>query len=130
MSQENVELVREGIEAWNRRDFDGALRSIHPGVVIRTIPAVGSRIFRGHEEIKAFWTTFFDSFDELWQEPTEFIDGGDRVVVVVRWRGRGRDGIDLEQTIVDVYTFRNGLIVRLEGFDRKSAALEAAGLSE
>ena len=32
MSQENEETVRQLIEAWNRRDFDGVLQHFHPDV--------------------------------------------------------------------------------------------------
>src|SRR6476619_7006650 len=130
MSQENVEIVRRALDAWNRRQFDDVLRYCQTDLEIRTISAVGGRTFRGHAEIKAFWMTFFDSFDELWQEPTEFVEGGDQVAVVIRWHGRGRDGIALDQSIVDLYTLQEGMIARLEGFESKSAALEAAGLAE
>jgi hypothetical protein len=45
-------------------------------------------------------------------------------------RDASRDGFELHQTVVDLYTFRNGLCIRLEGFETKAKALEAAGLSE
>ena len=31
MSEENVEVVRAGIEAWNRGDWDAALKDMAPG---------------------------------------------------------------------------------------------------
>jgi hypothetical protein len=41
---------------------------------------------------------------------------------------RGRDDIELELALPNLYTFRDGLIVRIDGFTDKAEALEAAGL--
>ena len=44
---------------------------------------------------------------------------------------RGRDGIEIDRELPRaIFTFRNGLIVRIDGFTDKAEALEAAGLSE
>ena len=64
-------------------------------------------------------------------EHEELIDRpGDRVLAVERWVFRGRDGIELELELPNLYTFRDGLIVRIDGFTDKAEALEAAGLRE
>jgi ketosteroid isomerase-like protein len=34
MSQENVEIVRRGLDAWNRRDWDEALKDAAPDVEV------------------------------------------------------------------------------------------------
>jgi ketosteroid isomerase-like protein len=62
------------------------------------------------------------------EEVIETQDG--RVLAVERWRGRGRDGIEVDARCTDVYSFRDGLIFRGEGFRVKAEALEAVGLSE
>ena len=61
-------------------------------------------------------------------EMTETPDG--RLLAVERWQVRGRDGIELDFEIVDIYTFRDGLVVRVDGFLDKTHAREAVGLSE
>jgi hypothetical protein len=43
---------------------------------------------------------------------------------------RGRAASRSTHPVVDVYTFRDGLVVRIDGFRDKKEALEAAGLSE
>jgi hypothetical protein len=43
---------------------------------------------------------------------------------------RGRDGIEIDTELTDVYAFRDSLIVRVDGFRDKAKALEAVGLSE
>jgi ketosteroid isomerase-like protein len=54
----------------------------------------------------------------------------DQVLQVEIWAGRGRQGIETPTEIHTIYTFRDGLVVRIEGFRDRSTALEAAGLSE
>ena len=61
----------------------------------------------------------------------EFVDAGDRVVVTLHLRARGRgSGVEIDARFFDVYTIRDGEIVRMDEFTERSAALEAAGLRE
>jgi ketosteroid isomerase-like protein len=39
MSQENVEIVRAAIDAWNRRDFDSLMNLVHEDVEFSRSPA-------------------------------------------------------------------------------------------
>ncbi len=43
---------------------------------------------------------------------------------------RGRDGLEFDFQVIDVYTFRDGLIGRVDGYLKKAEALEARRLSE
>jgi len=133
MSEENVEVVRAVYEAFNRRDFDRIADYAHTDFEIQPLPALialtGDQI-KGYEGAKRFWSSFFEGFDELQVEPREIVDAGDTVVVAVRWRGRGRDGIEVEQFHADLWLLRDGRIARVEGFATKEEALEAAGLRE
>jgi hypothetical protein len=64
-------------------------------------------------------------------EPEERIEvGSDRILAIDRWRFQGRDGIEIEEELPTLLTFRNGLIVRVDGFTNRPEALAAAGLSE
>jgi SnoaL-like domain len=61
-------------------------------------------------------------------EPEEIIEVPDgRVLAVERWRARGRQGIKFDFLLVDVYTFRDGLIVRIDGFRDRTAASKPWG---
>jgi ketosteroid isomerase-like protein len=61
-------------------------------------------------------------------EPQEFTDLGHAVVVLtkVAATGRGSD-VSTEMDETDVFWFRDGQIVRIQGFATKEQALEAAG---
>jgi hypothetical protein len=67
MSQENVEIVRRGTDAYNRRDLDGVLENWAPDAVVDWSRSRGfdAGVFRGHDEIRAFWQRLLDAFDEV-----------------------------------------------------------------
>jgi ketosteroid isomerase-like protein len=62
-------------------------------------------------------------------EADELIGSGDRILALVRWRGRGKgSGIEVEAGGAHIWTFREGLVIRLEVYrdrDEARAALEA-----
>ncbi|HEY6654177.1 MAG TPA: nuclear transport factor 2 family protein, partial [Solirubrobacterales bacterium] len=80
------------------------------------------------------WSEFIAGATEAWEsvtiEPREIIETGDRILAIDRWVFRGRDGIEIDRELPTIFNFRNGLIVRIDGFTDKAQALEAAGLSE
>jgi ketosteroid isomerase-like protein len=83
MSQENVEIVRKVVEAWNAGDMDG-VRDLHdPEVIVRSAkewpepgPYVGREAaMREFEQNRETWDS-----DRL--EPIgDFVDAGDRVLM-------------------------------------------------
>jgi ketosteroid isomerase-like protein len=82
--------------------------------------------YRGREGVEAFLRATTDPWDTIAVEPVEMIEGaGDRVLVVDRWRFGGRDGMAIDETLFNLFTFRDGLIVRIDGFTDRDAALEA-----
>jgi ketosteroid isomerase-like protein len=129
MSQENVDKSRSFIEAYNRRDFDEALKDFHPQAdwVLPAMQSSDSCI--GPEQIKLFWQGLDETMDELRLDPQEYVDCGDRVAVRLRYYGRGKgSGAELDTEMYhQVATFEDGTIVRMEYFTDWSQALEAAG---
>ena len=67
MSQENVEVVRRAIDAYNRGDLDGTLENFPPDAVWDWSNSRGleAGVFRGHGEIRAFMQRFLATFDEI-----------------------------------------------------------------
>jgi ketosteroid isomerase-like protein len=132
MSQENVEILRRLHEALNRGDLDNAVQYLHPEVELRPgiVAPDQSSLYRGRDGVQQFFETVYEAFEEQRTDIGEIIEVGDRVLAVEDWRVRGRDGIELQFEVIDLYTFRDGLIVRADGFVDRSEALEAAGLRE
>ena len=55
MSEENVELVRRGIEALNRRDIDAWLEGFHTDVEAHDLPTMPDAPIRhGHDDLRAW----------------------------------------------------------------------------
>jgi len=135
MSQENVEVVRRSFEP-NRRSHqreDDYLEFFDPAIVweVRSdLP--DAETYVGHEGIRRLHMAFREVLDETWVRPMEFIDGGDRVIVPLRWGGRGKaSGIEMtESEETWMFTLRDCKIVHVKEFATKNAALEAAGLRE
>jgi ketosteroid isomerase-like protein len=131
MSQDNVEIVRAGIQAWNARDMD-ALRETYAEDVV-TWPPTGwpeAGPFIGRDTVVGQWERMRESWDEDEVEMlTHYIDATDRVAVRMIWRERA-DGSQAESEATGIFTIRNGKIRVAEFFWDHAEALEAAGLSE
>jgi ketosteroid isomerase-like protein len=64
-------------------------------------------------------------------EPEAMVSGGDYVVATIHNTGRGSgSGIEVEARTGVLVEIRDAKLVRLEVFETRSEALEAAGLTE
>jgi ketosteroid isomerase-like protein len=131
MSQENVEIVRRAIRAWNRRDATEREALWHPDAEVDWSRSIGplKGVYRGRGARETF-AGFFSTFDDVQTEAHDFIEAGSEVVVPNTAHMRGRDGIEVVARSTFVYTVENGRITRLRMFQDQSEALEAAGLRE
>jgi uncharacterized protein len=131
MSQQNVESVKAGFEAWNAGDME-ALRELYdPNVIMRNPegwPEPGP--FVGREAVMRQWEEQREAWDADAMEPvSDFIDAADRVVVRFIWRAAGR-GPESNLELTNVITLRSGRVVYQEFFWDHTEALETLGLSE
>ena len=134
MSQENVELVRRAYEAWNAGNFDAASELLSPEMEWQMPPNLPeSDTWRSKAEVQRGLEDFMESWKELRAEVQELIDAGDRVVALVRFRGRSAvTELELQGVSVDaaVWTVRDGKLAKVEMYGGTEAALEAVGLRE
>jgi ketosteroid isomerase-like protein len=140
MSEDNVALVRRNYEVINTIGRTGSEfvdpEDVAPDLWARLAPDVelherpdlpDAKVYRGREEAKEFWRKTQELFAELRWEPREFIDLGHAVVVEAKLVALGRNSeVRIEAEETDVFWFRDGAIVRLQGFPTKAEALEAA----
>jgi ketosteroid isomerase-like protein len=129
MSQENVEVVRELWDAYSRGDIDRVIALSDPYVVLVTLE---EGPLYGPDAIRANYARWMEAWEE---EPEttvdEVIGTGDHVLVIACFQGRGRgSGVRVEQRLYEVYTLRNGSILRVDEFSDRATALEAVGLRE
>jgi ketosteroid isomerase-like protein len=132
MSQENVEIVRAALAAWNRRDWDEALKDAAPDVEVDSSSNTGDwrGVHRGPDEVKRLWEKFMEPWESVRIEIDEIIDAGEHVVTRQTGRFVGRDGIQVETHTGWCWTFRDGTLTRVVASNELDEALEAAGLSE
>jgi ketosteroid isomerase-like protein len=133
MSEENVEIAKRVNAAFNDHDVEGWLSFLDPEFeFVDHMGAVAEASGSGIETIRDQAEGWFEVFPDFRADTSEFIDAGDRVVCVTQWLGTGAaSGLAYDQHAAEVYTLRNGKIVRAElGFADRAAALKAAGLSE
>jgi ketosteroid isomerase-like protein len=134
MSQENLEIARRAVELI--RPFDESFRGsrvgtdlLDPALEVHDHDSPDLGVLRGH----AGFLRWIDDWDAMeWTlEPEEFIDAGERVVVLARLSARGRgSGVSLVRRDGMVWTVRDGKAIRLDYFNNPGEALEAAGLRE
>jgi ketosteroid isomerase-like protein len=126
MSQENVDKARNFIEAYNRRDFDAALKDFDPDIDWVLPDRQSSDSGRGTAAVLRFFEDIEETFDDLWLEAQEYVDGGDTVATRLRHHGRSKSGIELDTELYhQVATFQDGVIVRMEYLASWPEALDA-----
>jgi ketosteroid isomerase-like protein len=132
MSQENVEVMRTAMEAFNRRDgerFDALLTEDAEIVPVRA--ALEGTVYRGADAGAQYCAAVEKSWEDLGWEIEEMRDGGEWVLAVGRIRGQGRDsGAGIDSRAGWVAHLRDGLIARFQTYADRADALEAAGLGE
>ena len=131
MSQENVEIVRAGNEAWNAGDMD-ALRELYdPDVILRMAegwPEPGPYV--GRDAVIRQWERQREAWDaQTLESISDFGHAGDRVAVRHVWHGTGH-GPAAAVEVTSLTTVRRGKILAIEFFWDHEEALEAVGLSE
>jgi ketosteroid isomerase-like protein len=131
MSQENVELVREGFAAWERGDIEAIIEFSDPEIeIIQPSEVPDSKSYRGHAGVREAFEDWPKQWEEFRAELLDVIDVSEtQTISLTRHHLRAR-GIDMDQEVAYLYTFRDGLVIRCEMYLTRAEALEAAGLRE
>src|SRR5438874_627450 len=98
----------------------------------REFPDLAEPVF-GHEGIVAYAAKIAEALDDYRMMPEQFIDAGDRQVLVFsREGGRGKgSGAEVEtHPTAHLWTLRDGPATRMQSYWEREDALKAAGLSE
>jgi ketosteroid isomerase-like protein len=132
MSQENVKIVREWIEAWNRRDLERMLDPLHPEIEWLTSGAFPglAPLYTGHDGFRQFWSEFIDPWESFVISTDELRDRGEHVLGLGTFEAQGGDGLRVERQTASVWPFRARLAIRNQVYGDWAQALEALGLSE
>jgi uncharacterized protein len=133
MSQENVEIVRRLFAQWATGDltadcFDPDIEYVRIGA---KTPDMEGR-WLGLDEVSTAMRDYLRAFSDLRIEAERIIDLSDnRVLVLSRHTARGaHSGVPIEHEIGDLFTLRDGKIVRFDSYWDPAEAREAAWVSQ
>lgn len=130
MAQHNVELIRRGLARFlstGKPDLD--MLDEEAEIHDHDIPERGE--YRGHEGFLCWLEDWGTAWAEWSLQPEEFIDAGNRVVVIVHLKAKGRgSGAEVKRHDAILYEVRDGKIVRLDYYNNAKQALEAAELAD
>ena len=132
MSQENVEVVRAAMEAFNRRDGEafGALLA-DDAEIVPVRAALEGTVYRGPDAASEYCAAVDESWERLRWEVEEIREGKSWVLALGRIRGRGRGtGAEIDARAGWVARFRDGLVTSFRTYADRADALEAVGLGE
>ena len=132
MSQENVEMIRDGYARFNAGERTAELWFWRPDAeyhAAREDP--DAAVHRGIDAIRKQFASWLEAYPDLRIEILDAQGKGDQVFLWVRFIGHGAaSGIPLEMELAHVYTLRGGKAARVVEYTDRAEALEAAGLSE
>jgi ketosteroid isomerase-like protein len=128
VSAKDVETIREGIAALNRRDVDGIAATLDPDVELVPLRAVlDGSAYRGHEGMRRWladmsedWTDFEFALDDVREL------GPGRVLVQATMHLRGQSGVALDSPAAWLCDMRDGRVSRIRFYTDSAAALAAA----
>jgi ketosteroid isomerase-like protein len=134
LSQENVEVVRRGWEAWLRGDLPVLFSQFDPDVVWDTshFHDWPESTYHGVEGVERFLSEWLDVWADYELEVEDIRAAPDgRVLSLVRQRGKGRhSGLGMEMELAQIATLRDGKVTRLENYEDRAEALDAIGLDQ
>jgi ketosteroid isomerase-like protein len=133
VSQENVEIVRRAIEAWNRRDAE--LWLSYAAQEIEWIPAgpaaVEQPVYRGHAEAASGFESVWQTWEEFRFEESEVRDLDGSVLWLGRVKMKGAAShVALDQEFALHFVLRKGVFVIVQAFLAWHEALADVGLEE
>jgi len=129
---ERTERLRAGIEEFNRT---GLIPTdlYAPDFELHQSPSIvgTAGVFHGPGASQASLDELSEAFEDMTFEPERILEApGGEIVVLIHTTGRGRaSGLELDNRIAWVFTFRDREVSRLVVYEEQADALEAVGLS-
>jgi uncharacterized protein len=135
LSEHDINGLRRIYEALSRWDVEELANDVAHDIELNIPDSFpwGGR-FHGIDGVRAFATIFEEYVEGFWAEPDDFLDAGDEIVVVGRFRGRGTESrMEFEVGFVHLWTIRDGVASRCRAYLDTApvmAAIEGRGDAE
>lgn len=132
MGRSNVDALREIYEHWGRGDW-----AYRPTIYAddfewgwsQDFPDIAG-VYHDPETPSERLQTWLGPWDHWSCEVEEYVEHGDAVVALARYRGRGKgSGVEVDVEGAHVWQMRDGMAVRLEIFADRRSGLASVGLA-
>jgi ketosteroid isomerase-like protein len=131
VGSERIDVVSEGYDGWNRRDFDAMVRRLAPDVVWRTagvFPGL-KPVYHGHDGVRRFWDAMQEAWELIEVRPDRFVEYHDKVVAEIHFHAKGREsGAEVKMDWLHVFTFEDDAVVEVAGYQSTEEALAQEGM--
>ena len=130
MAADRIETLRPVYVEWAKGNFAAGSDLLAPDLVHTGFVPEGRVTTRGQEEFGRWLREFFSQWEGYRVEADEFVElDDDTVLVAGRQYARGKgSGVDVEESVFNVWVFRGEEVVGLHFDPDRKRALEAAGL--
>jgi ketosteroid isomerase-like protein len=108
MSQENVDRLQD---MYGRRTLPEFAASLHPEAELHQEPSIPDATnYYGRDEFVRGMVLWLEEWEAFRYTPEKLVDLGDAAFVRVALSGRAKaSGVELDQTVFHVWTFRDGM---------------------
>jgi len=133
VSEQNIDVLRDAVKAYNARDVDAFVVYFDPTIELHSaFSAVGGAVYHGHEGLRKFFRDFEETWgDEIHIEPEAYFDLGEQTLSCYVLHGRGlHSGVDVEMPSALVASWRDGLIVYLKAYAHREDAFAELGVTQ
>jgi ketosteroid isomerase-like protein len=133
MSQENVELWRKWIKAFNSRDIEALIALCDPNIEFHSaFAAVGGATYRGHDALRSWHRDLREAWgEEIRVEPDAYFDLGEHTLTFSTYYARGlHSGAEVVMPATGVTRSRDGLVTYVKVYLDRTGALRDVGVSE
>jgi ketosteroid isomerase-like protein len=131
MSQENVEVARNAVAAFNRRDVPALVELTTDDFQwVTWTGTVEPTVYHGADGLSSYFRDS-DVWEVLSLDVQEFRDLGERVLVAGTFHALGGgSGAEIHVSYFSAFFVRGGKLGRVLSFRTEAEALEAAGLRD
>jgi SnoaL-like domain len=133
VSEQNVELHRRIVEAYNAHDIEALIAHLDSGVELHPVfAAAGGAVYHGHDGIRSWHRDQEEAFgDELRVEPEAYFDLGEQTLLFYVLRGRGRQsGAEVAMPFAQVIRWHDGAGIYSKMYGSREDALTELGVSQ
>lgn len=132
MSRQNVDLVRGIYDAFSAGDVPAVLGAMHPDIEwneAENFPYADGNPYRGPEAVlSGVFARLGGEWDGFAAIPGEFLDAGDTIVVLGRYRGAYKaTGRPLDAEMAHVWRVRDGKVAAFRQYADTLAVARAVG---